>query len=59
MNRMELEWNVQKALINYRKQGVRFSEAVTIWQDIAALEVIDALHSHNEVRWIRMGFSMR
>lgn len=54
---MEFEWDDHKAEINLKKHGIRFSEAVTVWRDHSALEMPDPEHSHNEERWIRLGFS--
>ena len=54
-----LEWNDNKATSNYEKHGIRFSEAVTIWQDENSLEIFDANHSQEEERWIRLGISQK
>lgn len=54
---MEFEWDDNKAEINLKKHGVRFTEAATIWLDQNALEISDPDHSINEERWIRLGFS--
>ncbi len=54
---MEFEWDDTKAESNYKKHGIRFSEAVTVWLDDSALEMLDPDHSYNEERWIRMGIS--
>lgn len=56
---MDFEWDDAKAESNYKKHGVRFSEAVTIWLDEASLEVADPEHSDNEERWIRLGVSRK
>ncbi|HMN68632.1 MAG TPA: BrnT family toxin [Bdellovibrionales bacterium] len=54
---MEFEWDDTKADSNYKKHGVRFSEAVTVWLDDAALEIPDPDHARHEERWIRIGLS--
>ncbi len=54
---MEFEWDDNKADMNLKKHGVRFSEAVTIWLDHTALELPDPDHSSSEERWIRLGYS--
>ena len=54
---MEFEWDDTKAESNFKKHGVRFSEAATIWLDTNALEMPDIEHSQDEARWIRLGLS--
>ena len=56
---MEFEWNDEKAERNFKKHGVRFSEAVSVWFDEAALEMHDPDHSDDEDRWVRLGYSTR
>ena len=56
---MEFEWDDEKAKSNLKKHGVRFSEAVSIWLDEDALEIVDWEHSDSEERWIRLGFSRK
>ncbi|ASD62541.1 BrnT family toxin [Bdellovibrio bacteriovorus] len=45
---MEFEWDDDKAQSNYKKHGVRFSEAVTTFRDSHALEMLDQESSANE-----------
>jgi len=54
---MDFEWDDNKADSNFKKHGVRFSEAVTVWTDESALEMHDPDHSDDEDRWIRLGYS--
>ena len=54
---MEFEWDDAKAQSNYKKHGVRFSEAASVWLDSSALETPDPDHSDVEERWIRLGIS--
>ena len=54
---MEFEWDDAKADSNYKKHGVRFSDAATVWSDDSALEMPDSDHSHKEERWVRLGLS--
>ena len=56
---MEFEWDDKKADSNFKKHGVRFSEAVTIWRDEGAVEMHDPEHSRIEDRWVRLGYSNR
>ena len=54
---MDFEWDDDKAERNFKKHGVRFSEAATVWLDENALEMFDPDHSEDEDRWIRLGYS--
>ena len=54
---MEFEWDDDKAQSNYKKHGVRFSEAVTTFRDSHALEMLEQESSANEDRWVRLGRS--
>ncbi|WP_374075882.1 BrnT family toxin [Bdellovibrio bacteriovorus] len=54
---MIYEWDERKNQKNYRKHGVWFEEAQTIWQDPFALEFYDVVHSADEERFIRIGYS--
>lgn len=56
---MEFEWDDEKAESNFKKHGIRFSEAVTVWSDDSALEMHDPDHSDDEDRWVRLGYSTR
>ena len=56
---MDFEWDDDKAASNWKKHGVRFAEAATIWQDDNAMEMPDPEHSESEERWVRMGFSRK
>ena len=49
------EWDPHKAHSNYRKHGIRFEEAATIFRDPKALTIFDPDHSEYEDRWITMG----
>lgn len=55
---MEFEWDDAKAKANYKKHGVRFAEAASIWFDAKSLEIPDPEHSKDEDRWIRIGISL-
>jgi uncharacterized DUF497 family protein len=56
-NEIEFEWDEQKFTSNLNKHGIDLNEAVTIWGDLTSLELHDHLHSVEEERWIRIGFS--
>ena len=50
---MEFEWDPFKAAGNYRKHGVRFAEAVTVFEDEAMLTMSD--ENSEEARFVALG----
>ena len=56
---MRFEWDESKNQSNYRKHGVWFEEAQTIWADERSAEFFDPEHSQAEDRFIRIGHSSR
>jgi uncharacterized protein len=50
-------WDARKALRNFKKHGLSFEEATTVFEDAAALEFEDYEHAQSEPRWVRIGFS--
>ncbi|MEK6553819.1 MAG: BrnT family toxin [Bdellovibrionota bacterium] len=56
---MKFEWSDEKSKKSYLKHGVDFEEAQTVFRDASALEYFDALHSVDEDRLVRVGFSER
>lgn len=52
-------WDTGKARRNWKKHGVSFEEACTIFADSAALELEDIEHGQMERRWIRVGMSLQ
>ncbi len=48
------EWDPEKARRNFKKHGVRLSDAVTAFEDERALTIRDA-YSDDEERWITLG----
>ena len=56
---VKFEWDEKKNLSNYEKHSVWFEEAQTVWADDSSLEFYDELHSDDENRYIRIGFSTR
>jgi uncharacterized DUF497 family protein len=54
---MRFEWDANKNLSNFRKHGVWFEEAQTIWADPESIEFFDPEHSSREDRFIRIGHS--
>lgn len=56
---MKFEWNDLKNRSNYKKHGIWFEEALTIWTDKDASEFFNPDNSDNEDRFIRIGYSQR
>jgi uncharacterized DUF497 family protein len=56
---MDFEWDDRKDESNYKKHGIRFAEAVSIWGDDYAHDFHDVIHSVDEYRFIRMGRSLK
>jgi uncharacterized DUF497 family protein len=59
MDNLQFDWDKGKAVLNKKKHGVSFEEAMTTFYDDDALEFHDPDHSHDEDRFILMGFSFR
>lgn len=59
MNQFEFEWDEGKALGNFKKHQVTFSEAISVWLDSHSLEIFDSEHSLKEERWVRLGLSYK
>lgn len=54
---MQFEWDEDKDNRNFKKHGVRFEEATTVFLDPNALTLFDTTHSIDENRYIEIGFS--
>ena len=54
---MKFEWNTEKANRNQRKQGISFSEALTVFKDSLSLTYPDVDHSTDEDRFLIIGLS--
>jgi uncharacterized protein len=54
---MEFEWNPDKAESNYRKHGVSFEEAATVFNDSLSVTFPDPSHSIGESRYVIIGIS--
>jgi uncharacterized DUF497 family protein len=54
---MKFDWDEKKNKTNFKKHGIWFEEAQTIWADAKALEFFDPEHSQDEDRFIRIGLS--
>ncbi|HEY9640559.1 MAG TPA: BrnT family toxin [Coleofasciculaceae cyanobacterium] len=56
---LEFEWDDNKSDRNFKKHGVRFEEATTVFLDPNAVTLSDTLHSTEEDRYIEIGLSSR
>jgi uncharacterized DUF497 family protein len=54
---MRFEWDPKKAEANYRKHGVSFDEATSVFLDSLAVSGPDPDHSVGESRYITFGQS--
>ncbi len=54
---MRFEWDTDKADLNFKKHGVSFEEAATVFQDPLFVVFADPDHSLDEDRFIVMGES--
>ncbi len=52
---MNFEWDRLKADTNYRKHGIRFSEALPVFEDDYALTISDRESDPNEERFVSIG----
>ena len=59
MNEITFSWDDRKARENLRKHGVSFEEATTAFADERARLKHDPGHSHDEDRFILLGFSAK
>ncbi len=54
---MEFEWDSDKAAANFRKHGVSFEEASSVFGDALAITFNDPLHSVREHPYLAFGVS--
>lgn len=54
---MEFEWDDRKAAANFKKHGVSFNEAGTVFGDPMAITFHDPDHSGIEQRFLTFGLS--
>lgn len=57
MKELTFEWDKEKDLSNQEKHGVSFEEAKSVFFDENAVEFYDFDYSHNEERFLLLGFS--
>ena len=53
---MQFEWDEDKGDRNFKKHGIRFEEATTVFLDANAVTLADVIHSEIEERYIEIGF---
>ena len=56
---MNFEWDAEKAASNFRKHGIPFDEATTVFNDPLFVDFYDPDHSHEEHRYIIIGESKK
>jgi hypothetical protein len=49
---MDCEWDLRKAEANYRKHGVRFPEALAVFEDDYAITITDDESQPSEQRFL-------
>lgn len=54
---MKFEWDDRKAATNFKKHGVSFEEASTVFRDSLSATGADPDHSLGEQRWVTFGIS--
>lgn len=57
MDKVNFEWDNNKALINEKKHGITFEEASTVFYDENAILFDDPDHSEAEERFLMLGIS--
>jgi uncharacterized protein len=56
---LQFEWDENKANANFRKHGVSFEEAETVFLDSNTVTLSDITHSVTEERYIDIGLSSK
>lgn len=54
---IKFEWDPPKAAANFKKHGVSFEEAQSVFYDEFAIQFFDGEHSATEERFLMLGFS--
>jgi len=55
--KLKFEWDEKKNIINQKKHGISFEEAVAVFNDPMRYEMYDGIHSLIEKRWIIIGLA--
>ena len=53
------EWDPRKAASNFKKHGISFSEATSVFRDPLSFTISDPDHSESEERFVDLGLSHR
>ena len=56
---LTFEWDEEKSRSNFRKHGVSFEEAKTVFNDPFAISIDDPDHSDEDERYIDIGISSK
>lgn len=56
---MSYEWDPRKDESNFRKHGVRFAEAETVFEDDFAITITDDVSSLHEQRFVSTGIGVK
>jgi len=56
---VQFEWDPEKAKLNWKKHGVAFREAPTVFLDPLSMTFEDSSHSLGERRYLTIGISSR
>ena len=59
MSELHFEWDSVKADANFRKHGIDFAEAKSVFADEQAKIIPDPDHSEGEERFILLGLSIK
>ena len=54
---LEFEWDKTKARANFRRHGVSFDLAKTVFEDPFAVELLDDREDHGEERFVIIGMA--
>ena len=57
MNTLRFEWDDRKAVANFKKHGVNFEEAKSVFVDERAKLIEDPDHTEDEDRFVLLGLS--
>jgi uncharacterized protein len=55
--RFQFEWDEAKAGTNFRKHGISFRLASSVFSDPAVFTTADLVHSETEERWFSVGLA--
>ena len=55
--KLEFEWHQAKAEANFRRHGVSFDLAKTVFEDPFAVELLDDREDHSEERFVIIGMA--